>query len=524
MPSNGNGNGNKRQRHQTAALPISCPRNTRTEKDSMGAMEVPAEALYGATTQRAVLNFPISGYRFSRAFIRALGLVKWAAAEANAQLGKLDPERLSLIKRAAQEMIDGQLDAHFPLDIFQTGSGTSTNMNANEVIANRCSQLAGKAIGSKDPVHPNDHVNMGQSSNDVIPTAMHIAAAEALRNDLMPALEALHGALARKAEEFWAIIKTGRTHLMDATPIRLGQEFSGYAQQVQFARLRAGNAISAIEELALGGTAVGTGLNCHPDFPGKVMHHLWSRTGIAFREARNHFEAQGAKDGLVQASGQLKTIAVSLFKIANDLRWLSSGPRCGIGEIRLPETQPGSSIMPGKVNPVMCEAMMQVCAQVIGNDTTVTWAGANGNFDLNVMMPVLAHNILESIRLLANVSRVFAERCVNGISANVERCNELVEYSMAMVTSLAPIIGYDRAAEIAKESAKTGKTVREICREKQVLPEAELERALDPVEMTKPGGNRLRGRVRECHLSEAKDLPIDLRRNREMFRCAQHDR
>ncbi len=454
----------------------------------MGTMEVPAHALYGATTQRAVLNFPISGYRFSREFIRALGLVKWAAAEANFELGKLDDPRATLIAQAAQEVIDGKLDEHFPIDIFQTGSGTSTNMNANEVIANRCSQIAGKPIGSKEPVHPNDHVNMGQSSNDVIPTAIHIAVGEALRNHLMPALDSLHGALARKATEFWDVIKIGRTHLMDATPIRLGQEFSGYATQIEYAKLRAGNAISAIEELALGGTAVGTGLNCHPEFPGKVMHHLWNRTGIAFREAHNHFEAQAAKDGLVQASGQLKTIAVSLFKIANDIRWISSGPRCGIGEIRLPETQPGSSIMPGKVNPVMSEAMMQVCAQVIGNDATITWAGANGNFDLNVMMPVLAHNILESIRLLANACEIFRTRCVDGIAANVARCNELVEYSMAMVTSLAPIIGYDRAAEIAKESAKTGKTVRELCREKQILPEAELNKALDPVEMTKPGG------------------------------------
>jgi len=462
--------------------------NTRIEKDSMGTMEVPAEALYGASTQRAVLNFPISGYRFPREFIRALGLVKWAAAEANEELGKLDEARVDLIARAAEEIIEGRLDDHFPLDIFQTGSGTSTNMNANEVIANRCSQLAGKPIGSRDPVHPNDHVNMGQSSNDVIPTAIHIAVGESIRNHLLPALEALDSALKRKSHEFWDVIKIGRTHLMDATPIRLGQEFSGYAKQVEYSRLRAGNAIAAIEDLALGGTAVGTGLNCHPDFPGKVMHHLWNRTGINFREARNHFEAQGAKDGLVQASGQLKTIAVSLFKIANDIRWLGSGPRCGIGEISLPETQPGSSIMPGKVNPVMCEALMQVCTQVIGNDTTITWAGANGNFDLNVMMPVLAHNILESIRLLANAAIIFRERCIEGITANVERCGDLVEYSMAMVTSLAPIIGYDRAAEIAKESAKTGKTVRQICTEWQVLPEDELSKALNPMEMTKPGG------------------------------------
>jgi len=459
----------------------------------MGTMEVPEEALYGASTQRAVLNFPISGYRFPREFIRALGLVKWACAEANHELDKLDETRVNLIAQAAEEVIDGKLDAHFPVDIFQTGSGTSTNMNANEVIANRCSQLAGKPVGSKDPVHPNDHVNMGQSSNDIIPTAIHIAVGESIRHQLLPALENLNAALERKAAEFWGVIKIGRTHLMDATPIRLGQEFSGYAKQVEYSRLRAGNAIAAIEELALGGTAVGTGLNCHPDFAIKVMRHLQNRTGINFREARNHFEAQAAKDGLVQASGQLKTIAVSLFKIANDIRWLGSGPRCGIGEIRLPETQPGSSIMPGKVNPVMSEALIQVCIQVIGNDATITWAGANGNFDLNVMMPVLAHNILESIRLLANAATVFSERCVAGIAANVERCNELVEYSMAMVTSLAPIIGYDRAAEIAKESAKTGKTVRQICMEWKIMSEDELRKALDPIEMTKPGGEGAAG-------------------------------
>jgi fumarate hydratase class II len=329
---------------------------------------------------------------------------------------------------------------------------------------------------------------MGQSSNDIIPTTIHVAVGELLHKSLLPALSGLHTALERKSGEFWDVIKIGRTHLMDATPVRLGQEFGGYATQVEYARLRAGNAIAAIEELPLGGTAVGTGLNCHPDFPGIVMHHLWTQTGIAFREARNHFEAQAAKDGLVQASGQLKTIAVSLFKIANDIRWLGSGPRCGIGEIRLPETQPGSSIMPGKVNPVICESVMQVCARVIGNDATITWAAANGNFELNVMMPVLADAILESIKLLANVCNVFREKCIIGIQANVARCNELVEYSMAMVTSLAPIIGYDKAAEIAKESAKTGKTVREICRERQILPEAELTKALDPVEMTKPGG------------------------------------
>jgi fumarate hydratase class II len=461
---------------------------TRIEKDSMGTMELPADALYGATTQRAVLNFPISGYRFSRPFIRALGLVKWAAAQANRDLGKLDERRAQLITAAAEEVIEGRWDSQFPIDIFQTGSGTSTNMNANEVIANRCSQLDGKAIGSKDPVHPNDHVNMGQSSNDVIPTSIHIAVAESVRSELMPALDHLQQGLEAKAHEFWEVIKIGRTHLMDATPVRLGQEFSGYAKQVEYGKLRAGNAIAAVEELALGGTAVGTGLNSHPEFAGKVMGYLWNRTGVAFREARNHFEAQGAKDGLVEASGQMRSIAVSLFKIANDIRLLASGPRCGIGEIQLPATQPGSSIMPGKVNPVICESVVQVCAQVFGNDTTVCWGGATGQLELNVMMPVMAHNVLESIRLLSNVARAFQDKCISGIIANRDRCNELVELSMAMVTSLAPLIGYDRAAEIAKESAATGKTVRQICRERQVLPEDQLNRALDPVEMTKPGG------------------------------------
>ena len=462
--------------------------STRTEKDSMGEMSVPASALYGASTQRAVLNFPVSGYHFSRPFIRALGLIKWAAAQANADLGLLDSHRCALIVQAAEEVVEGKLDQHFPLDIFQTGSGTSTNTNANEVISNRCCQLAGKPIGARDPVHPNDHVNMGQSSNDVIPSAMHVSAAEQLKNCLIPALESLHGALDVKANEFWGIIKIGRTHLMDATPVRLGQEFSGYTWQLAYAVERAKRALSVLEELALGGTAVGTGLNRHHDFPRKVMPHLEQRTGIKFREARNHFEAQGSKDAVVEASSLLKTIAVTLFKVANDIRWLGSGPRCGIGEIRLPATQPGSSIMPGKVNPVMCESMMMVSAQVIGNDSCVTWAGANGNFELNVMMPVMAHNLLESIRLLANISDVFAEKCVRGIEANEERCRELVELSMAMVTSLAPKIGYDRAAEIAKESAKTGRTVREICLERKVLPVEELERALDPVAMTEPGG------------------------------------
>jgi fumarate hydratase class II len=367
-------------------------------------------------------------------------------------------------------------------------------MNANEVIANRCSQLAGKPVGSREPVHPNDHVNMGQSSNDVIPTVIHIAVAERLQADLIPALQELEKALAAKGKEFWDVIKIGRTHLMDATPVRLGQEFAGYARQAGLSVERAQQAVAALEELPLGGTAVGTGLNCHPDFSGLVMKHLQAETGIGFREAANHFEAQAAKDGLVHASGLLKTIATSLAKIANDVRWLGSGPRCGIGEISLPETQPGSSIMPGKVNPVMSEAMLQVCAKVIGNDATVTWAAAMlSNFELNVGMPVMAHATLESVRLLTTVVDVFRERAVVGIKANVERCNELVEYSMAMVTSLVPIIGYDRSAEIAKQSAKTGKTVRELCREQQVMSEEELAVALDPTSMTEPGGEGAAG-------------------------------
>ncbi|HYY13496.1 MAG TPA: class II fumarate hydratase [Chthoniobacterales bacterium] len=461
-------------------------RGTRVEKDSMGEMSVPATALYGASTQRAVLNFPISGYRFSRPFIRALGLIKWAAAQANHDLGLLDAERSALIVQAAEEVVEGKLDEHFPLDIFQTGSATSTNTNANEVIANRCAQLAGKPIGSHELVHPNDHVNMGQSSNDVIPSAIHISAAEQLKNCLIPALGKLHDALDKKARKFWEVIKIGRTHLMDATPVRLGQEFSGYAQQIAYAKARAEKSLEVLRELALGGTAVGTGLNRHVHLTGKMLRHLEQRTGIAFYEAHNHFEAMGGKDAVVEASGELKTIASSLFKIANDVRLLGSGPRCGIGEIQLPATQPGSSIMPGKVNPVLCESLMMVCAQVFGHDTTITWSGANGNFELNVMMPVMAHDLLESIRLLANAVDVFCDKCVVGITANEKRCTELVELSMAMVTSLAPKIGYDRAAEIAKESARTGRTVREICRERKILSEEELNRVLDPIAMTQP--------------------------------------
>ncbi|MFM1560602.1 MAG: class II fumarate hydratase [Roseibacillus sp.] len=463
--------------------------DTRIERDSMGEMAVPAEALYGASTQRAVLNFPVSHEPVEPGIVHAFGLIKWAAARVNGELGHVSTEKTALIETAAQEVYEGKLDHEFPVDVYQTGSGTSTNMNANEVIANRCAQLAGVAIDAgrdERPVHPNDHVNQGQSSNDTFPTAMHIATGVALKNDLLPSLEALRDSLAAKAEEFHGVLKIGRTHLMDATPVRLGQEFGGYAMQVTRAVDRAHKALKAIHELALGGTAVGTGLNCHPDFPPKAIAFIAEKTGIAFREAGNHFEAQAAKDALVECHGQLNTIAVSLFKIANDLRFLGSGPRCAVGEISLPATQPGSSIMPGKVNPVMSEAVTMVAARVFGNNSTVTWSGANGHFELNVFMPIMAKCILESIRLLANVCGIFRERCVDGIIANVERCEELIEYSLSMVTSLAPVIGYDQASKIAKESVETGRTVREICAERLEelgITAEQLASALDPAAM-----------------------------------------
>ena len=463
--------------------------STRIEKDSMGEMPVPAEALYGASTQRAVLNFPVSGRPVPYPIIHAYGLIKWAVAKTHAELGILARDKAALIEQAALEVAAGKLDAHFVLDIYQTGSGTSTNMNANEVISNRICQIAGKPIGAKEPVHPNDHVNMGQSSNDTFPTAMHIAVACELNKKLVPALEALQQSLAKKSGEFWDVLKIGRTHLMDATPVRLGQEFKGYARQAELSVSRVHKALNAIMELALGGTAVGTGLNCHPDMPKRAIALLAEKTGLPFHEAVDHFEAQAAKDALVEASGQLKTIAVSLFKIANDIRWLSSGPQCAIGEIAIPATQPGSSIMPGKVNPVMCESLMQVCARVIGNDATVTWCGANGNLDLNVMMPALAAALLESIELLTNASTLFRTRCVDGIVAKKERCNELIEYSLAMVTGLNSKIGYDKASEIAKLSAKSGTPVRKLCMERLSelgITEAELTEALDPTRMCAP--------------------------------------
>jgi fumarate hydratase class II len=459
----------------------------RVEKDSMGTMQVPEGAYYGAQTARAVENFPISDLRFGRPFLAAMGLIKWACAQVNGELKLLDDKRRTLIQQAAQEVIDGKLDGQFVIDIFQTGSGTSTNMNVNEVIASRANEIATGKRGGREPVHPNDHVNMQQSSNDAIPTAIHVSAAVAISQGLIPALEHLHKTLAAKGKEFDAIVKIGRTHLQDATPIRLGQEISGYAKQVELSVARADKAIKALRELPLGGTAVGTGINSHPDFAAKAIAEIAKKTGIEFVETSNHFEAQAAKDAVVETSGLLKTIAVSLTKIANDIRWLASGPRCGIGEISIPATQPGSSIMPGKVNPVMSEMVIQVAAQVIGNDATIAWGAAIGsNFELNVAMPVLAYNLLQSIELLGRAARVFAERCASGLVANPKRCAELVEQSLAMCTSLAPLIGYDKAGEIAKESLHTGKTVRQVAAEKKVLPDADLNKALDARRMTEP--------------------------------------
>ncbi len=455
----------------------------RVESDSMGKMKVPSDAYYGAQTARAVENFPVSGRTLPREFIRAMGLVKLAAAQTNAELGFLKKNTARALARAAKEVIDGELDDHFVVDVFQTGSGTSTNMNTNEVIANRAAEL----LKGKTSVHPNDHVNMGQSSNDVIPTAMHVSSLEAIEKDLIPSLEYLRDALSGKAKQFDHIVKIGRTHLMDATPIRLGQEFSGYASMIDHGISRLKGVRNDLSELAIGGTAVGTGINTHKDFGKKVAARISEATGVKFREARNHFEAQASKDAVVQTSGALKTVSVSLMKIANDIRWLGSGPRCGFGEILLPAIQPGSSIMPGKVNPVAGESVTQVAAQVIGNDAAITIGGQAGNFELNVMMPMMADNLLQSIRLLSRVCTVFVDKCISGIEADEERCGETIEQSLAMCTSLAPIIGYDNAAAIAKEAYASGSTVREIAREKGVLSDEELDRVLDPLSMTKPG-------------------------------------
>ncbi|WP_220195105.1 class II fumarate hydratase [Ktedonospora formicarum] len=458
---------------------------TRLERDSMGEMQVPIHAYYGASTQRAVLNFPISDLRFPRAFIQALGQIKQAAAQVNADLGTVDATIAEAITQAAQEVIAGKLDEHFVLDIFQTGSGTSTNMNANEVIANRASELLGGSRGSRK-VHPNDHVNFGQSSNDVIPSAIHLSAFVSLEHDLIPALQELQQALQEKADEFMPVVKTGRTHLQDATPIRLGQEFLGYAGQIERGITRVRHAQSELSELALGGTAVGTGVNTHPEFAARVSRVLSSMNGVDVHETSNHFQAQSTLDGIVEASGALNTLAVSLMKIANDIRWLGSGPRAGIGEIELPAVQPGSSIMPGKVNPVIAESVCMVCAQVMGNHTTITIAGQTGNFEINVMMPVTAYNLLQSINLLAASARNFTRQCIKGLKATTKG-PEMVERGLAICTSLAPVIGYDAAAAISKEAHKTGKTVREIAREQTNLSEEDLNRILDPASMTKPG-------------------------------------
>ncbi len=455
----------------------------RIERDSMGEMRVPAQALYGAQTARAVENFPISGLRFPRRFIRALGLIKKHAAVSNAELKVLPEDIAQAVRGAAQEVMEGAWDDQFVVDVFQTGSGTSTNMNANEVIAHRAMRL----LGGQRPVHANDHVNRGQSSNDVIPTAIHIAALEGIVNQLIPALNEMHGALLAKAADFGDVLKIGRTHLQDATPLRLGQEFGGYASQIEHGVQRLWHCEPHLGELALGGTAIGTGVNTHPDFARRTIERMGDETGLKLVEAPNHFEAQAARDACLEASGALKTVAISLIKIANDLRFLGSGPRLGYGELRLPATQPGSSIMPGKVNPVMCEMLLQVSGQVIGNDAAITFGAASGNFELNVMMPLIAHNLLQSIDLMANAVLVFTRRCVVGLAANVEKCEGDIERSLAMCTPLANVIGYDKAAQIAKVAYETNRSVREVARELSGLPESELEVLLDARRLTQAG-------------------------------------
>lgn len=458
----------------------------RIERDSMGEMEVPDEALWGAQTQRAVRNFPISDLRFSRSFIRALALIKRSAAEVNEELGGMTPELAAAVRSSAQEVMDGELDDHFVLDIFQTGSGTSTNMNANEVIANRATQILGGEVGSR-MVHPNDHVNRGQSSNDVIPTAIQVAAAHGIAMELVPALERLQQALADKSANFWDVIKTGRTHLQDATPIRLGQEFLGHAGQMERAMRRLRHAVDELCEVPLGGTAVGTGIGRDIEFSEMVCARLASSTGLPIRETENHFQAQSTLNAVTEASGVLNTVAVSMLKIANDVRWLGSGPRAGFGEIALPEVQPGSSIMPGKINPVIAESVAQAAAQVMGNHVTVTIADAQGsNFELNVMMPVAAYNLLQSIDLLAAEADNFREQCIEGL-VSTQRGPETVEQGLAICTALAPVIGYDAAAAIAHEASETGETVRQVALRTTELGEAALEEILDAAKMTEPG-------------------------------------
>jgi fumarate hydratase class II len=458
----------------------------RTERDSLGEMQVPADAYWGAQTQRAVENFPISGIEFSRRFVRALGIVKKAAAQANVDLGHVDEREGTAIVEAADEVIAGEHDEQFPVDVFQTGSGTSSNMNANEVVANRAAELLGEEVGSR-AVHPNDHVNFGQSSNDVIPTAMHVAALEAVEKDLLPALETLRDELAAKEAEFDDIVKTGRTHLQDATPVRLGQEFGGYRAQVEKGIERVEHTTDHLAELALGGTAVGTGLNTDPEFPGLAAEYIAEETGLPFREADNHFEAQAAHDAMSEGHGALRTVAGSMNKIANDLRLLASGPRNGLGELDQPENQPGSSIMPGKINPVVAEAVNQVHKQVVGNDAAVSAGAAEGQIDLNLYKPVLAHNFLESANMLANAAETFGERFVAKLEADRETCEQQVERSMALATALNPAIGYDKASKVAKQALAEGKTVKEVAVEEGHLTEAEAEEVLDPMAMTEPG-------------------------------------
>lgn len=441
----------------------------RKEKDSMGTVQVPADAYYGSQTQRAVDNFPISDLKFQSAFIHALALVKHCAAQINQKLNLLDSELAGAISRASREVMDGKHDGQFVVDIFQTGSGTSTNMNMNEVVASRANEILTGHKGGKSPVHPNDHVNLGQSSNDVIPSVIHMSALMLIGERLIPALQSMQKALAGKADEFKTIRKLGRTHLQDAVPMYLGQEFSGYARQIELAIDRIRSTGPRLGELALGGTAVGSGLNTHPDFANRVIELISKHTGLPFVEAPNHFEAQAAQDAAVETSGALKTVAVSLVKIANDIRWLASGPRCGLGEINLPSLQPGSSIMPGKVNPVIPEAVMQVAAQVMGNDTAIMMGGQAGNFELNVMLPVMAYNLLQSIALQSSVTEVFAEKCIVGITANREACAGNIEKSLALVTGLVPEIGYDKAAAIAKKAYESGKTIREVAIEENIL-------------------------------------------------------
>ena len=453
---------------------------TRVEKDSMGEMNVPATALWGASTQRAVLNFPVSRLRFNRRFIRSLAQIKQAAAQANRELGHLDADKADAIVSAAQEVIDGQWDDHFVIDIFQTGSGTSTNTNANEVIAN----LASQRLGSK--VHPNDHVNFSQSSNDVIPTAIQLAALTAIEDDLIPACEELRDALMAKSRDFWDVIKTGRTHLQDATPVRLGQEFLGYAGQMDHGVRRLRYAQQELGDVPLGGTAVGTGINCDPDFARRVCEKLAAMNGVKIWETDNHFQAQSTLDALVAASGMIRTIAVSFFKICNDIRWMASGPRAGIFELLLPEVQPGSSIMPGKINPVIPESLVQAAAHAVGNDTTVMLGGISGNFELNVMMPVTAHNILESIDVLASAARNFTAQCVREVEATANG-PAMVEKGLMLGTALSPKIGYDAAAAISKEAYQTNSTIRDVAKLRTSLSDAELDQLLDPTTMTEPG-------------------------------------